>query len=86
MEYIERLFKLLSSIQQDKLLHFFTGSVVLSLSLLFFNDLISITIVGGAAIAKEVIYDDVMGKGNRDMCDFIYTVLPCMLHLINMYI
>jgi len=49
---------LLNKIPKDKLLHFFVGSVILFLSLLMFNTLVSISIVVLAALIKEVVYDD----------------------------
>ena len=86
MKYIERLFEALASIQKDKLLHFFTASVVLSLLLIFVNDCLAIAMVMFAALCKEVIYDDFLNKGNRSMSDFVYSVLPCVLYIINMHL
>ena len=74
---------LLNKIPKDKLLHFFVGSVILFLSLLMFNTLVSISIVVIAATIKEVVYDDFLGKGTPEVQDFIYTILPYLFHLIN---
>jgi len=74
---------ILNKIPKDKLLHFFVGSVILFLSLLFFNTLFSVTIVVLIAAIKEIIYDDFYGKGTPEVQDFIYTILPCLFHLIN---
>ena len=74
---------LLNKIPKDKLLHFFVGSVILFLSLLVFNTLASISIVVFVAAIKEIIYDDFLGKGTPEVQDFIYTILPCFFHLIN---
>ena len=74
---------ILNKIPKDKLLHFFLGSIILFLSLLFFNTLFSVTIVVLIAAIKEIIYDDFYGKGTPEVQDFIYTILPCLFHLIN---
>jgi hypothetical protein len=74
---------ILNKIPKDKLLHFFAGSVILFLSLLFFNTLASISIVVFVALIKEIVYDDFLGKGTPEVQDFIYTILPCLFHLIN---
>ena len=74
---------LLNKIPKDKLLHFFVGSVILFLSLLVFNTLVSIFIVVLAAVVKEIVYDDFLGKGTPEVQDFVYTILPCLFHLIN---
>jgi len=74
---------ILNKIPKDKLLHFFVGSVILFLSLLFFNTLFSVSIVVLVAAIKEIIYDDFYGKGTPEVQDFIYTILPCLFHLIN---
>ena len=74
---------IITSIQKDKLLHFFVGSIILFLSLLFFNTLISISIVVLIAAIKEIVYDDFLKKGTPEVADFIYTILPCLFYLIN---
>jgi type IV secretory pathway TrbL component len=74
---------LLNKIPKDKLLHFFVGSVILFLSLLVFNTLVSISIVVLAAVVKEIVYDDFLGKGTPEVQDFVYTILPCVFHLFN---
>jgi hypothetical protein len=74
---------IITSIKKDKLLHFFVGSCILFLSLLFFNTLISISIVVFIAAIKEIVYDDFFKKGTPEVEDFIYTILPCLFYLIN---
>ena len=73
----------ITNIEKDKLLHFFVGSCILFLSLLFFNTLISISIVVIIATIKEIVYDDFLKKGTPELADFIYTILPCLFYLIN---
>ena len=77
---------IITSIKRDKLLHFFVGSIILFLSLLFFSTLISISIVVFIAAIKEIVYDDFLKKGTPEVADFIYTILPCLLHIINTYV
>jgi type IV secretory pathway TrbL component len=77
---------IITSIQKDKLLHFFVGSCILFLSLLFFNTLISVSIVVIIAALKEIIYDDFLEKGTPEVEDFIYTIVPCLMHIINCYV
>ena len=74
---------LLNKIPKDKLLHFFVGSVMLFVSLLFFNALVSVCIVVIVALIKEVVYDNFLGKGTPEIQDFTYTILPCLFYLIN---
>lgn len=77
---------IITSIQKDKLLHFFVGSIILNLSLLFFNTLFSVAIVVLIAAIKEIVYDDFFEKGTPEVEDFIYTIVPCLLHIINCYV
>ena len=74
---------IITSIEKDKLLHFFIGSCILFLSLLFFSTLISISIVVFIAAIKEIVYDDFLKKGTPEVEDFIYTIMPCLFYLIN---
>jgi len=61
---------IITTIEKDKLLHFFVGSCILFLSLLFFNTLISISIVVFIAAIKEIVYDDFLKKGTLEVEDF----------------
>ena len=74
---------LLNKIPKDKLLHFFVGSIILFLSLLVFNTIVSVFIVVFAAVVKEVVWDNFLEKGNPEMLDFVYSILPCFFYLIN---
>jgi len=72
-----------STIKKDKLAHFFAGSISLFLLLLFFNNLASISIVVIGAILKEIVWDDFLGKGNPEILDIVYGILPCAFYIIN---
>jgi hypothetical protein len=74
---------ILNKIPKDKLLHFFVGSVVLFLSLLFFSTTASVFIVVALAAGKEIVYDYFLGKGTPEVADFVYTILPCLFYSIN---
>jgi len=71
-------------IQQDKLLHFFYGSIILHLSMVLFNPYISMLIVAIIGAGKELIYDKYMNKGNCEWLDFAFTIAPCFLYLITL--
>jgi len=55
----------------------------LFLLLLFFNNLASISIVVIGAILKEIVWDDFLGKGNPEILDIVYGILPCAFYIIN---
>lgn len=74
---------LLNDIPKDKLLHFFAGSIILFLCLIFFNQITSLIIVTIVAFLKELIWDYYLDKGNLEIEDFIFTILPCVFHFIN---
>jgi len=77
---MKKILEKLSNIPNDKLLHFFWGSV---LSFLF----ILILGVKGAALtfviafAKE-FYDFYLKKGTPEIADFIATVIPALMFII----
>ena len=70
------MFKLLTSIPHDKLLHFIAGIILFMIITVFkidaFTALIGVAVVG---IAKELIYDTWIKKGIPDVIDFLATVL-----------
>lgn len=72
----------MSNIDKDKLLHYFYGSVTLYSLLLFFDVYTASLIVGVIAGAKEIIYDHFMKKGNCELWDFLFSIAPCILHII----
>lgn len=72
----------MSNIDKDKLLHYFYGSVTLYSLLLFFDVYAASFIVAIVAGAKEIIYDHFMKKGNCELWDFLFSIAPCILHII----
>ena len=77
----EKILKTFGNIAKDKLLHFFYGSIISFVSILFFGiHGLWITVV--IAAVKEIVYDGLMRKGTVDIYDFIFTCIPCLMYLI----
>ena len=81
MNKIKQLFSTLNKIPNDKLLHFFYGTILSFVGFLLLGD-IALVIVAAIAAAKELIWDKAMGKGNCEIADFIYTTAPAIMMLI----
>ena len=80
----EKTLKTFGNIPQDKLLHFFYGTIISFIAVLIFSIKgLWITVV--IAAAKELIYDKLMKKGNCDILDFVFTCIPCIMFLIIYY-
>ena len=73
-----RLLKLLANIPQDKLLHFFYGTLLSAPLVAFTSPLISSAIVIAIAFGKE-LYDKVSGKGNTEALDVVFTIAPVVI-------
>ena len=73
--------KLLSNIPNDKLLHFFYGSIISFISILFIG-IYGLWITVIIAALKEILYDGLMNKGTVDFYDFVFTCIPCLMYLI----
>ena len=73
--------KIFGKIPQDKLLHFFYGSIISFISVLIF-DVNGLWITIAVAAAKEIIWDYLMKKGNAELLDFIFTIIPAGMFLI----
>ena len=71
-----------TKIANDKLAHFFASSIALCALLLFIAPVYAYGVIVISALFKEVYYDGFLGKGNRDLMDFIYSVLPIGVHLL----
>ena len=90
MEKIKQIFiktfvwflEAVTSIPKDKLYHFFVGYVHLVILSLFFSDFEAIAATVLLTAFKEVVWDDIMDRGNPDRIDFIWGILPCALYLI----
>jgi len=81
MNKIKQIFSTLNKIPNDKLLHFFYGTILSFVGFLLLGD-IALVVVAAIAAAKELIWDKAMGKGNCEIADFIYTTAPAIMMLI----
>ena len=73
--------KTFGNIPTDKLLHFFYGTIISFISILIFGvNGLWITVI--VAAAKEIIWDWLMKKGNPELLDFIFTIIPAGMFLI----
>jgi len=81
MNKIKQLFSTLNKVPNDKLLHFFYGTILSFVGFLLLGDG-ALIVVSAIAAAKELVWDKALGKGNCEMADFIYTVAPTVMMLI----
>lgn len=81
MNKIKQLFSELNKVPNDKLLHFFYGTILSFVGFLLLGDG-ALVVVSAIAAAKELVWDKALGKGNCEMADFIYTVVPAIMMLI----
>ncbi len=75
---MHKILKYLSNVPQDKLLHFFYGTLIAAPLVAFTNPLISSAFVMMLAIFKE-LYDDLSGKGNIEVMDVVFTIAPVII-------
>jgi|TARA_B110000908_G_C10035970_1_gene349564 hypothetical protein len=81
MNKIKQLFSTLNKVPNDKLLHFFYGTILSFVGFLLIGDG-ALVVVAAIAAAKELVWDKAMSKGNCDVKDFVYTVVPAIMMLI----
>ena len=79
------MFNIISNIAKDKLLHFFWGAVISFCLILAFN-ITGIILSLVIPAIKELYYDKYLGKGNCDIYDYIYSVIPTIMIVIIKYI
>jgi len=75
---MNKLLNKLANIPQDKLLHFFYGTLMAAPLVALTNPLISLAAIIGVAFGKE-LYDDLSGKGNLELFDALYTIAPVFI-------
>jgi hypothetical protein len=85
MNIMHKILRYLSNVPQDKLLHFFYGTLMAAPLVAFTNPLISSAFVMMVAIFKE-LYDDLSGKGNIEVMDVVFTIAPVIIMNIVKYI
>lgn len=80
MVRIKEIFKVMCSIEKDKLLHSFYGTILFSILLTWFSSFFALSIVIVCALVKE-IYDEYT-YGGFDWKDIIFTIMiPLILTL-----
>ncbi len=75
---MNKLFNKLANIPQDKLLHFFYGTLMAAPLVALTNPLISLAAIIGVAFGKE-LYDDLSGNGNIEVLDAVFTIVPAFI-------
>jgi hypothetical protein len=83
MDKLKELINIFTKIPKDKLAHFFGGSVLFTISMLFFTDLQSTVITVLVAAAKEVVWDGLLKQGTVDFKDFVFSVIPVIFYFIQ---
>ena len=81
MNKIKQLFSTLNKVPNDKLLHFFYGTILSFVGFLLIGDG-ALVVIAAIAAAKELVWDKALGKGNCELADFIYTAAPAKMMLI----
>ena len=81
MNKIKQLFSTLNKVPNDKLLHFFYGTILSFVGFVLIGDG-ALVIVAAIAAAKELVWDKALGKGNCELADFIYTTAPAIMILV----
>ena len=81
-QFLNNLQTKLSKIPNDKLLHFFYGSVLVGLfDIIMPFPIITLVCVRVLAGTKE-IYDEMERDSPMDFVDIIFTILPALINLI----
>ena len=81
-QFLNNLQTKLSKIPNDKLLHFFYGSVLVGLfDIIMPHAIITLVCVLVLAGTKE-IYDEMERDSPMDFVDIIFTILPALINLI----
>ncbi len=75
------MFNTMSNIAKDKLLHFFWGAVI-SFCLILTLNVTGIILSLIIPAIKELYYDKYLGKGNCDIYDYIYSIIPTIMIVI----
>lgn len=77
---IKDLFQHHKLLQRDKLEHFYTASLGFALFSVVFNPIVASIAVASIALAKELIHDKWLGKGNPEFLDGFMSCLPIILY------
>ena len=81
-EFLNNLQTKLSNIPNDKLLHFFYGSVLVGLfDIIMPHAIITLVCVMVLAASKE-LYDELERDSPIDLVDIFFTILPALINFI----
>ena len=78
------MLKKLSNIQKDKLLHFFWGTI-LSFVLILYCGIVGMIIALIIPAIKELYYDKYLGKANWERAEYFYSNAPTIMLAIMKY-
>ena len=81
---IEKFLKKIGNIQKDKLLHFFWGTILSFILILFFG-IVGMFIALIIPAIKELYYDKYLGRGNCEWADYFYSIAPTIMFAIFKY-
>ena len=72
----------MNNIDKDKLLHFFWNAILLIPLVALFGNLWGCVLLAFIGAIKEIVHDLIMNKGNCEIMDFVWGVLPIPMHFI----
>jgi len=85
MNIIQKIIKKFNSLRQDKKDHVLLGIIIGFPLILFFGlwgGIMGIILV----LAKEIVHDGWLKKGNPDKWDFIASAIPILMFLVMRYL
>ena len=77
---IKDLFQHHKLLGRDKLEHFYTSALGFALFSVVFDPIVASISVASIALAKELIHDKWLGKGNPEFLDGFMSCLPIILY------
>lgn len=80
MSIIEKIVNHHKFLGRDKLEHFYTSALGFALFSFVFNPVVASIAVASVALAKELLYDRWLGKGNTEFLDVFMSCLPIILY------
>ena len=72
-------------LQHDKLKHFFVGTLISFPLVLFLPWNWALIICALGFYAKELVYDKIFEKGNYEILDWVYSIIPTIILIIARY-
>ena len=72
----------MNNIDKDKLFHFFWNAILLIPLVALFGNLWGCVLLAFIGAVKEIVHDLIMNKGNCEIMDFVWGVLPIPIYFI----